>query len=159
MSSDITPPEGTAAEAEPAKPDEPAEPAEPGALREEIAQTREELAETVEALAAKADVKARAQDKVVELKESAQEKVAHVTETARSKTEPVAEQLLARSAQARDKAASLLTPQTRQAATDAVRAASQRPWLLLGPPAAVLVVLGLRRRRQTRHARAVAPWV
>jgi hypothetical protein len=63
--------------------------------------------------------------------------------------------LLARSAQARDKAASLLTPQTRQAVTDAVRAASQRPWLLLGPPAAVLVVLGLRRRRRTRQGLAL----
>ena len=45
----------------------------PEQLREEIEETRRELGDTVEALAAKADVKARAREKV----ESTKESVAH----------------------------------------------------------------------------------
>jgi hypothetical protein len=44
-------------------------------LRHDITRTREELGETIEALAAKADVKARAQESVDELKQRALAKV------------------------------------------------------------------------------------
>jgi hypothetical protein len=53
--------EGTATSAAPGPPDD------RQALQEEIERTREHLGETVEALVAKADVKARAQDKAREL--------------------------------------------------------------------------------------------
>jgi ElaB/YqjD/DUF883 family membrane-anchored ribosome-binding protein len=64
------------------------------ALRSEIEQTRAELGETVELLAQKADVKARAKDKVdetkaravaaaVEAKEKTREKAQHVAESGR----------------------------------------------------------------------------
>ena len=43
----------------------------PEELRSDIAQTREELGDTVEALAAKTDVKARARERVEELKSTA----------------------------------------------------------------------------------------
>jgi ElaB/YqjD/DUF883 family membrane-anchored ribosome-binding protein len=46
----------------------------PEQLREEIEDTRRELGDTVEALAAKADVKARMQDKVESTKESVAQK-------------------------------------------------------------------------------------
>lgn len=52
------------------------------ALRAEIAQTREQLGETVEALAAKADVKARAQDKVEQVKQNARATVEQVKDSA-----------------------------------------------------------------------------
>ncbi|MGW6275315.1 MULTISPECIES: DUF3618 domain-containing protein [unclassified Streptomyces] len=42
--------------------------ANPGELRAKVEQTRQDLGETVEALAAKADVKARAQEKAIEIK-------------------------------------------------------------------------------------------
>ncbi len=52
------------------------------ALRQEIAQTRAELGETVEALAARADVKARAQEKVDEAKERMRVKAQEVRKSA-----------------------------------------------------------------------------
>jgi cobalamin biosynthesis Mg chelatase CobN len=48
-------------------------PSDPEQLREEIVETRRELGDTVEALAHKADVKARAQEKVAERKEQVRE--------------------------------------------------------------------------------------
>jgi uncharacterized protein DUF3618 len=50
-------------------------PDEVAAAREQVEQTREELAQTVAALADKADVKARARDKLVETKQRAQQRV------------------------------------------------------------------------------------
>ena len=44
------------------------------ALRAEIAQTRADLGETVQALAAKADVKARAKEKVAEVRQNVTQK-------------------------------------------------------------------------------------
>jgi hypothetical protein len=43
---------------------------EPGAIREEIAATRRRMGDTVEALAYKADIKARARDKIAEVRET-----------------------------------------------------------------------------------------
>ena len=53
----------------------------PEELRSEIEDTREQLGETVEQLAAKADVKARAQEKVEERKQAARDKVEEVKQT------------------------------------------------------------------------------
>jgi hypothetical protein len=66
-----------------------------GELRQDIERTRQHLGETAEALAAKADVKARAMQKVNEVKEQA---------TARASQ--VRGQAAARAGQAKDKAAS-----------------------------------------------------
>lgn len=46
----------------------------PAEIEREIAQTRDQLGDTAEALAAKADVKARAQERAEEAKRSAREK-------------------------------------------------------------------------------------
>lgn len=46
----------------------------PEEIREDIGRTREELGDTVEALAAKTDVKARAQERVSDMKQAAQAK-------------------------------------------------------------------------------------
>ena len=54
-------------------------------LREDIAETREQLGETVEQLAAKADVKARAHEKVEERKQAARDKADHVKAEVKSK--------------------------------------------------------------------------
>jgi ElaB/YqjD/DUF883 family membrane-anchored ribosome-binding protein len=61
------------------------------ALRQEIAQTRAELGETVEALAARADVRARAKEKVDETKARAREAVAEAKAKAMQKAHDVAE--------------------------------------------------------------------
>jgi ElaB/YqjD/DUF883 family membrane-anchored ribosome-binding protein len=55
----------------------------PEEIRADIEQTREELGDTVEALAAKTDVKARAQDRVAEIKDAAQTKREELTGRAR----------------------------------------------------------------------------
>jgi hypothetical protein len=54
-------------------------------LREEISETREQLGETVEQLAAKADVKARAHEKVEERKQAARDKADQVKTEVKSK--------------------------------------------------------------------------
>lgn len=61
------------------------------ALRSEIEQTRADLGETVEALAAKADVKARAQEKVADVKARAAEAAAEAKDKAREKAQHVAD--------------------------------------------------------------------
>jgi ElaB/YqjD/DUF883 family membrane-anchored ribosome-binding protein len=55
----------------------------PEEIRADIEQTREELGDTVEALAAKTDVKARAQDRVTEIKDAAQAKREQIAGKAR----------------------------------------------------------------------------
>jgi hypothetical protein len=57
----------------------------PEELRGEIEETREHLGETVEQLAAKADVKARAHEKVEERKQAARDKAEHVKTEVKSK--------------------------------------------------------------------------
>ena len=80
--------EGSAVSAAAAGPDEAQETRSPEEIRADIEQTREEVGDTVEALAAKSDVKARARERVDEVKakakastpESGQEVVAKVRE-------------------------------------------------------------------------------
>jgi Protein of unknown function (DUF3618) len=55
------------------------------AIMEDIERTREQLGETVEALAAKADVRARAEQKTAEVKARAGQKAAEVTGTIKAK--------------------------------------------------------------------------
>ena len=71
----MTAAEGTG---EPGGPEAP--PDNPEALVEEINRTREELGNTVEALAAKADVKARAQQKATDVSGQLKDKVRDVTQ-------------------------------------------------------------------------------
>ena len=61
-------------------------------LRAEIEETRDQLAHTAAALADKADVKARAHDKVEEAKASVREKVAGAKTVATDHTPPSAQQ-------------------------------------------------------------------
>jgi ElaB/YqjD/DUF883 family membrane-anchored ribosome-binding protein len=65
------------------------EPEELAAVRAEVERTREELGNTVEALAYKADVKARAHDKVEEIKTQAVQKVDEVKAKAAGTAEQV----------------------------------------------------------------------
>ena len=58
--------------------DNPVPAEDPELLKEQIEQTREQLGETVEQLAAKADVKARAQDTVMDLRQRAKDKTSQV---------------------------------------------------------------------------------
>ena len=103
----------------------------PEEIRRDIEHTREELADTAAALAEKADVKARAHEKLDETKVRAQEtldetkaKVSHRLDDARAKVTGTA-------GVAKDKAADA-TPQSvstgaQQAAGSAVEAAKARP--------------------------------
>lgn len=58
--------------------------------RADVERTREELADTVEALAYKADVKARAHDKVDEVRRTAEHKVGEIRADPPPKTQLVA---------------------------------------------------------------------
>jgi ElaB/YqjD/DUF883 family membrane-anchored ribosome-binding protein len=57
----------------------------PEEIRRDIESTREELADTAAALAAKADVKARAQDRVDEVKADVRQRVEHLKATVSEK--------------------------------------------------------------------------
>jgi Protein of unknown function (DUF3618) len=71
------------------------------ALQEEIERTRQHLGETVDALAAKADVKARAQDKASQVKAQAQDKAGQVKAQAQEKASLLTRRLKIKAAQAR----------------------------------------------------------
>ena len=58
----------------------------PEEIRTEIEETREELADTAAALAYKADVKARAQDRVQEVKTDVKDRVGGLKDTVSEKT-------------------------------------------------------------------------
>ncbi|MBB1244501.1 DUF3618 domain-containing protein [Streptomyces durbertensis] len=87
-------------------------------LREQVEQTRRELGETVGSLAAKADVKARVQEKAGHV----QEKAGRIWEE--KAPEPV-----------------------RRRAEQSVRTARQKPWPLLAVAGAAILWLAWRRRR------------
>jgi len=115
------------------------------ALRTEIAQTREELGETVEALAAKADVKARAKEKVDDVKARAQDQVEQAKEAARDK----AERLVSSTGELVQELRTQPAVPARRAAfgvRDSVRDNPQR-WVAVA--AVALVVVYLVRRRRT----------
>jgi Protein of unknown function (DUF3618) len=117
------------------------------AAREQVAQTREELGRVVAALAGKADVKARARDKAIQVRERARDTAVHVVRSAQST-------VVALRGQAANRTAGLMsrgvrTADARRATAQAAGAARQR----LGGVAALvggLAVAGLvmwRRRR------------
>jgi hypothetical protein len=125
------------------------------ALREDIARTRAELGETVEALAAKADVKARAQEKVDETKARAAQAAVEVKDKAREKAENVAQS-------GRELAYELRTDPAvpvRRAAYRVQTSVRQYPrqWATAGA-ALVAFVLLLARRRARRARRADRYW-
>ncbi len=104
----------------------------PEELRQDIEQVRGELADTVNALAAKADVKARAQDKAQELKTQA----IQTTHQVRAQAPETAQQL---AGVAQQKARQMI---------------QEKPGPTVGAALAVLVLLLLRRRRRRRKARS-----
>jgi hypothetical protein len=61
----------------------------PDEIRSEIDEAREELADTAAALAYKTDLKARAKDRVTELKDKAPSSVQEAGSTARSNAVPI----------------------------------------------------------------------
>ncbi len=73
----------------------------PQALLEEIEHTREELGQTVEALAAKVDVKARAQERAVEVSDQLKARLAGVKQYLAGKVGQVAGGLTGKAAQTR----------------------------------------------------------
>jgi len=115
------------------------------ALRSDIERTREELGETVEALAAKADVKARAREKVDDVKVRAQEQVEQAKEAAKDKAERLAQSTGDLMQELRTEPA---VPARRAAlgVRDSVRDNPQR-WVAVAAVALVVVYLVRRRRR------------
>ena len=92
--------DGTAGESDPGSP-----PDNPEELVQEINRTREELGNTVEALAAKADVKARAQQKANEVSGQVKDKVRDVTQGLSGKADQLKGEVSDRTAGARQAAA------------------------------------------------------
>jgi len=112
----------------------------PEELRSEIAETREDLGETVEQLAAKADVKARAQEKVDEAKERAHGKVDETREQARQAAQRV-------QAEAQQKRAEGVHTEDVQALAQKAQANPAVPiGIAVGVGLVVLLVLRNRRR-------------
>jgi ElaB/YqjD/DUF883 family membrane-anchored ribosome-binding protein len=121
-------------------------------LRQEIAQTRADLGETVEALAARADVRARAQEKVDETKARAREAVAEAKAKAVQKAHEVAE-----SGQELVQEARTDPAKAARHATERVRAsvrANPKQWVVVG---AALVAFGLLLARR-RAKLAAGDW-
>jgi hypothetical protein len=132
-------------------------PADRQALQEEIERTREHLGETVEALVAKADVKARAQDKARELTGRLKAKAdqADVKAQAQRQARHLAGLLKSTAAQGRHRAASLSdrAPDTVREAADSAAATARRNRLPLAAAigaavASVLAWLLIRRWRR-----------
>jgi hypothetical protein len=118
------------------------EPQETERLREDIAATRAELADTVEALAAKGDLKARAKDKVAEVKAAAGEQAGQAAQTTKVKAAQVGRQ-------AQEK----ITEVTAKAKERAPMA--RRSGAAAAAVAAGLVLVWMWRRRARRNAN---PW-
>jgi len=85
----------------------PAPPDDLQALNAEIERTRAELGETVEALAARADVKARAQDKANQIAGRAQDKANEIAGRAQDKANEIAGRLTGTFGQVKEKAAAM----------------------------------------------------
>jgi septal ring factor EnvC (AmiA/AmiB activator) len=144
--------EGTATSASPGPPDD------RQALQDEIERTREHLGETVEALVAKADVKARAQDKARQLTGRLKAKAdqADVKAQAQQQARHLAGLLKSTAAQGRHRAATSLSqgaPDTVKGAADSAAATARRHRLPLAAAigaavASVLAWLLIRRWRR-----------
>lgn len=104
-----------------------APPDDPQELREEIERTREQLGETVQALAAKADVKARAQDKAAQVTGRMKTKARHARQQAAANVGQVQSQLADESAAPRQKVASMSGPAYQQAALAAAKISTVTP--------------------------------
>jgi hypothetical protein len=120
-------------------------------LQQEIEQTREQLGETVQQLAAKADVKARAQDKAAQL-----------ADRVKGQTGQARAQVAARAGSARDQATSSAAAAGQRAvylgatAKDQMTAAGGSVWQATPEPARQAVARGAATARQHRVPLAVA---
>ena len=103
----------------------PAPPDDPEELGEEIERTREQLGETVQALAAKADVKARAQDKAAQLTGRLKGEPGQARQQAAAKAGQVQGQLADKTAGPRQKVASVSGPANEQVRQQAATAAAK----------------------------------
>jgi post-segregation antitoxin (ccd killing protein) len=101
-----------------------APPDDPQQLAEEIKRTREQLGETVEALVAKADVKARAQDKASQLTGRLKGKAGQAKQQAAVQAGRVQRQLADKTTGPRQKVVSLTGPARDQARQQAAAAAA-----------------------------------
>jgi ElaB/YqjD/DUF883 family membrane-anchored ribosome-binding protein len=124
------------------------------ALRSEIEQTRAELGETVELLAQKADVKARAKEKVDETKARAAAAAAEAKEKARVKAQHVAES-------SRELAQELRTDPAvpaRRAMVQVRTSVREKPkqWAAVAAALVAFAALVVRKRRR-RAARRIRP--
>lgn len=123
-------------------------------LQQEIEQTREQLGETVEQLVAKADVKARAQDKA-----------AMLANRVKGQAGQTRAQAAARAGSARDQATSSAAAAGQRAvylgatAKDQVTAAGESVWQATPEPARQAVAKGAATARQHRVPLAVAAGV
>ena len=123
-------------------------------IQQEIERTREHLGETVEELVAKADVKARAQDKVAEVKAKAQGKAAEVKATAQEKAAAVRATAQEKAAEVKAKAqdrTSDLPGQVQAARTKAAELSSQASQNQLVQRRWPLAVAARRRGRRPDH--------
>jgi ElaB/YqjD/DUF883 family membrane-anchored ribosome-binding protein len=139
------------AEAEPGPPDDLRE------LQQQIEQTREQLGETVEQLVAKADIKARAQDKVSELTSRAKGKASQARAQAANGAGNARDQLASKTADVSQKVKSAGTAVTEQLSGRAAVAAGPA-WKATPEPArqAVAKTAGNVRQRPVPLAVAAA---
>lgn len=124
------------------------------ALRSEIAHTRAELGETVEALAAKADVKARAQEKVADVKARASVAATEAKDKAREQAQHVADSGKVLVQDLRDDPAG-----TSKRTADRVRTSVQdkpKQWAVAAAALLAFAALVVRKRRRAA-ARKVTP--
>jgi Protein of unknown function (DUF3618) len=120
------------------------------ALTDEIERTRMQLGETVEALAAKADVKARAQQKAADAKARAQEKAADAKQTILEVGGQVKDQVTSGTAQAAATVWNRTPEPVQRAAKRAADSARQRRAPLAMAVGAALLVGWLIARRRRR---------
>jgi hypothetical protein len=124
-------------------------------LQQEIERTREQLGETVEQLVAKADVKARAQDKVSELAGRVKGKASQARAQAADGAGSVREQVASKTADVSQKAKSAGTAVTQQL-PGRVAAAAAPVWKATPEPARQAVAKAAGNARQRPVPLAVA---
>jgi hypothetical protein len=112
----------------------------PDAIREAIGETRTDIAETIDALSSKADVKARAAEKVSKGKEQAKAKASEMTHLADQAVPP----------QARPAVESAIGT-SRSAAGRVESFARQRPGAAVAAGGALVLMMVVRRRRRRKR--------
>lgn len=139
-----------------------APPDDPQQLAEEIERTREPLGQTVEQLAAKADVKARAQDKAVQLTGRLKACAGRARQQAAAQAGQVGGQLAGKTARGQQTVVSVTRPdkdQVRQQATAAVAAISTVTPEPVQPAVTKAAVTVRQRRVPLAAGAAVLAWI